>query len=139
LSEVQLSSSEAGPRDPRGVLIVDDEEMIRDMLQYALQHHGLKVWTAANGDEAACLYRNHSQEIGIVLLDVRMPPPDGPATLALLQSINPALPFCFMSGDFGGYAPEALEQLGAVEVFSKPFHIPRLIEVLRPFTRTTRP
>lgn len=117
-------------RDPPwgrpGILIVDDEEMIRTLLQIVLQRQGFVVWTAASGPEAIGAYRRHCAAIDLVLLDVRMPGLDGPQTLAALQQLAPGICSCFMSGQTGEYAERELLQRGAARVFSKPFRVDEL-------------
>jgi CheY-like chemotaxis protein len=120
---VELAQDAEGSTLPRGVLVVDDDASIRLLLDAALQQRGFTVWTACNGEEALNLYRNHRDAIALVLLDVRMPVLDGPQTLAVLRQWEPALTFCFMSGQSGDYSPEQLLALGAACVFEKPFRV----------------
>src|SRR4051794_9919088 len=81
------------------VLVVDDEVSVRDVLRRFLEHAGFTVWAVAGGQEALELYDRHRNEIGLVLLDVRMTGLDGPRTLAALRRIDPQVRCCFMSGD----------------------------------------
>src|SRR4051812_24357350 len=110
-----------GPPRKRGILVVDDEEGVRGVLDEAMRRRGFAVWLAAQGQEALDLYRQHGQAIDVVLLDVRMPGLDGPHTLAALQEINPRIRCCFMSGDLGSYAEWQLYNLGAAALIRKPF------------------
>lgn len=55
------------------VLVVDDEESVRHLASRMLQRVGLKVITAGDGEEAVDVYRDHAQEISLVLLDLSMP------------------------------------------------------------------
>ncbi len=114
-----------------GVLVVDDEHLVRVMLQLGLERDGFQVWTATNGREAIDLYREHREEIALVLLDVRMPGLDGPATLDALRQLSPEVRACFMTGDPGAYDPVGLRQRGAAHVVAKPFRLDRLVPVLR--------
>src|SRR5262245_11971981 len=83
---------------PRGgVLVVDDEALIRSMLNTGLAQYGFEVRLAASGREAIEIYSRDFSEIDLVLLDVRMPGLDGPQTLARLEAINPNVRCCFMS------------------------------------------
>jgi CheY-like chemotaxis protein len=118
-------------RDKPGVLVVDDEHPVRAVVQLGLERNGFEVWLATNGREAVHLYRKHREHIAVVLLDVRMPGLDGPATLDVLRSLNPGVLVCFMSGDTGDYEQEQLRQRGAVHVIVKPFHLDQLAKVLR--------
>jgi CheY-like chemotaxis protein len=113
-----------------GVLVVDDEHLVRSMLQLGLERDGFNVWSAASGREAIRLYRSHGKSIDVVLLDVRMPGLDGVETLQLLRELNPQVRACFMTGDTGAYRPEELRQRGA-PVLVKPFHLDQLAIVLR--------
>ncbi len=119
------------PRDRPGVLVVDDEGLVRLMLQQALDRIGFHVWLASSGQEAIHLYEVHRDRIGVVLLDVRMPGLDGPATLDAMLVLNPGIPVCFMSGDLGKYTPDELRQRGAAHVIAKPFHLDQLGNTLR--------
>src|SRR5271165_5426811 len=88
-----------------GVLVVDDEHMVRIMVQMGLEENGFDVWLAANGREAIDLYRTHREHIAVVLLEACMPGLDGPQTLNALRELNPDVLACFMSADRGAYKP----------------------------------
>ena len=95
------------------VLVVDDEHMVRIMVQLGLEQNGFDVILARNGREAIELYRRHMEEIAVVLLDVRMPGLDGPQTLKLMRELNPDVLACFMCGDTVTDKLEELFQRGA--------------------------
>jgi CheY-like chemotaxis protein len=118
-----------------GVLVVDDEHFVRSILQLGLARSGFNVWLASNGQEAVDLYREHRADIGVVLLDVRMPGLDGPATLDALRHLNPDVLACFMSGDMGNYEPEDLRRGGPACAIAKPFHLDDLANILRLLTQ----
>jgi len=103
------------------VLVVDDNQGVRTLLESFLRRLGFAVWSAASGQEAVTLYRERQQSRPVVLLDVQIPGMDGPATLAAFQMIDPEVKCCFMSGYTGRYSPEELLRLGAVHLFHKPF------------------
>jgi CheY-like chemotaxis protein len=103
------------------VLVVDDEKAVGTMLALALQHNGFVVRLATTGRQAVEIYRQHYKSIALVLMDVQMPGIDGPATLTAIQTINPDVRCCFMSGHTGNYAAQELLDLGAVRVLPKPF------------------
>ena len=118
-----------------GVLVVDDEHLVRLMVQLALERSGFNVWPAVNGRQALQLYRIYRERIAVVLLDVRMPGMDGPATLEALRNLNPDVVACFMSGYTGIYPAEDLIQRGAVRVIAKPFRLDELVAALRPLAQ----
>jgi CheY-like chemotaxis protein len=124
------------PREPLGtakqygILVVDDEEAVRNVLGSGLRQSGFAVWLAANGPEALDLYWRHREGIDLVLLDVRMHGLDGPRTLAALKELNPRIRCCFMSGDLGNNTEEKLYNLGAAAVLSKPFRLAEVAQTL---------
>ena len=111
------------PDTPPGILVVDDEPLVRNLLERALGREGFRVWTVSDGWQAQVRYECLRQEIAVVLLDVRMPGLDGPETLSALQRVNPEVCCCFMSGDTGPHATAELLERGAVLVFAKPFRL----------------
>jgi CheY-like chemotaxis protein len=77
---------------PRGrnelVLVVDDEEPIRNLAQKVLTRFGYRVLLAADGAEAVSLYAPRQNEVDVVITDMAMPIMDGPATITALKAIN---------------------------------------------------
>ena len=122
---------EQGGGSGPAILVVDDEPLIRELLQLTLEQQGFSVFLAADGREALALYQAQRSTIALVLLDVRMPGLDGPATLTALRRLDPAICACFLTGHAGGYTDEELLERGAVRVFAKPFHSAELGVVLR--------
>jgi len=116
---------------PVGILVVDDEVPVRALLDTVLRQNGFSVWQAGGGQEALDQYRQNRENIGLVLLDVRMPDLDGVETLAALRGMNPSIQCCFMSGHSGDYSHEQLLELGAARVFAKPFRLAELLQVAR--------
>jgi len=116
---------------PLGILVVDDDLLIRTLFTTCLAGQGFEVWTAGSGAEAIEFYREHGSAIAVVLLDVRMPGLDGPHTLVRLRQLDPGVRCCFMSGDMGDYTEEDLLALGALDVVSKPFSLTALVRRLQ--------
>jgi CheY-like chemotaxis protein len=113
-----------------GILIVDDEPVLRELLRVLCAGRGFAVHVASSGLDAVDLYRRHQDAVALVLLDVCMPGMDGPQTLAELRLINPAVRACFMSGFAGDYSPEDLRSRGALRLFDKPFQVTTLADEL---------
>jgi CheY-like chemotaxis protein len=63
--------------EPKHILIVDDEPLVRLMLARVLADRGFAVLEAEDGSDAVHLDEQHRQSIGAVLSDVRMPRVDG--------------------------------------------------------------
>jgi CheY-like chemotaxis protein len=115
------------------VLVVDDNPQLGRALDFILRWHGFTIWLAADGEEALEVYRRHRDAIGVVLLDVRMPGMDGPATLRALRAAHPDAVFTayFMTADSGSYTTEELLGQGAVAVLFKPVNVTELVQLLR--------
>jgi PAS domain S-box-containing protein len=87
---------------PRGhgelIMVVDDEEGIREVAQKVLERYGYRVILANNGAEGVSLYVLNRLEIAVVLTDMSMPIMDGPAMIVALKSINPGVHIIASSG-----------------------------------------
>jgi two-component system CheB/CheR fusion protein len=118
-----------GRTDLRGagtILVVDDEEMIRNFSKSALESFGYRVLLAADGYEGVRLFQENSAAVGLVLLDVAMPGMDGGATLQRIREIRTDVPVLICSG-FGDLDVE--ERFTAVETagfFAKPYTVKQL-------------
>lgn len=132
-SQLSLDSSR------RGVLVVDDDPTVRALLTAVLEREGFRVWLAGDGASAVTTYQQNRPAIDIVLLDVRMPGMDGPGTLAALQTINPAIACCFMSGHTADYSVDELRACGGLHFFDKPFRMDEVGLVLGRIAGGERP
>ncbi len=113
------------------VIVVDDEESLRELLRLVLRSNGYAVQTAAGGEQALGLYRQCAGAAPLVLLDRKMPGLDGMETLAALREIDPQVRCCLMTGDSAGYTDEELAALGVACVLHKPFRLDEVIQVAR--------
>jgi CheY-like chemotaxis protein len=114
------------------ILVVDDSEALRRLLETALGRAGFETILAANGTDA-CARLAEEPAVDLALLDVRMPGLSGPETFLALRAKRPNLLCCFMTGDAGDYDPAELVRMGALAVIPKPFHLADLVESLRGF------
>ena len=106
----------------RRVLLVDDEELIREVAEVALAKvGGWEVLTASSGEEG--LSKAVAERPDAILLDVMMPGLDGPGTLARLQA-DPAtasIPVVFLTAKVRQSEQQRWIDLGAAGVLVKPF------------------
>ncbi|GIV93888.1 MAG: hypothetical protein KatS3mg056_2597 [Chloroflexus sp.] len=127
---------ESGPR--QRVLVVDDEETIRHMLQRLLGELGHQTTTVGDVDEA--MKALATQPFDLVITDLRMPQKSGFDLSEAIRRTYPHLAerIIFISGDtLSSLKPEQKEQLRG-KLLSKPFSIPQLAELLRnlPYRQT---
>jgi len=120
---------------PRGgsetILLVDDEEMIRDLGSRILTKAGYKVIKASNGKDALEVYQTRSYEIALVILDLIMPEMSGRQCLEGLLALDPSVKVIIASGySANGPTKDALSA-GAKGFVNKPYDIRQVLEVVR--------
>ncbi len=86
------------PADRQTVLVVDDEEGVREVLAGLLRHFGFDVLVAADGRTAVDTFREHAADICCVLLDASMPGMSGTETFHAIRGCDRDTPVIFMSG-----------------------------------------
>jgi CheY-like chemotaxis protein len=117
-----IGRSPTEPRDLHGtetVLVVEDEDALREVARRILSRNGYVVLTSANGPEAIALVERHTGVIDLLLTDVIMPQMLGKEVAARIQELRPGLPVLYMSG----YARPVLgPTLGEeIALLEKPF------------------
>jgi PAS domain S-box-containing protein len=133
-SEAQSDEKEVpnGPlQGTETVLLVDDEENVRDLGTRILNRAGYKVLTASNGKEALTLFRNRKNSISLVVLDLIMPEMGGGACLRELLKIAPQTKVLIASGQSDGSSTEELIKLGARGFAAKPFRVVEMLRLVR--------
>jgi two-component system, cell cycle sensor histidine kinase and response regulator CckA len=112
------------------ILVVDDEESIREITRGTLETFGYTVLTANDGTEALALYADKKNEIAVVLTDMVMPFMDGPATIRALQRMNAKVRIIAASG-LGAGQRAGEGALEGVSVFlNKPYTAEKLLRAL---------
>ena len=123
------------------ILIIDDEEDIRDALKMVLESAGHAVRLASNGNEALVLQRKAAADL--IITDIIMPEKDGVSTIKEIREEFPGIRVIAISGGGGvqptEYVPDAItttayleaaKQAGADRVFTKPFERQDLIQAV---------
>ena len=117
--------------DNPGVLVIDDDPVVRRVLVVGLRHLGFPVWEAASGREALRVCTEQGDKLTYALLDIAMPGLDGICTLPLLKDKNPDLVCYYMSGNVGDYDETDLMRHGVEGILLKPFNLLDLAAMLR--------
>ncbi|MCP6760767.1 MAG: response regulator [Fischerella sp. CENA71] len=110
------------------ILIVDDEDVVRQTTQDTLEDYNYKTLVANDGIEAIALYVKYQQEISAVLLDMLMPNMDGLTAIRTLLTFNPNLKIIATSG-----LPANQQKtiaVGAKKFLSKPYTATDLLTTL---------
>jgi len=113
------------------ILIVDDDEMIREYVKELLLFNDYKVAEAGNGKEGLKqIYKNVPD---LVITDIIMPEMEGISFIQELRTHNKNIPIIAMTGNINGRMEELLElssQLGADETLRKPINSKELITAI---------
>ena len=115
----------------QGILLVDDEDSVRDILSSLLVAGGYRVFKASSAKQAFAAFREHASEISLVLTDVMMNDGDGFSIVSELRKQSPHLPILVMSGMAGsGHYDEKARQCG-VPLLAKPITRAALIQAVQ--------
>jgi len=132
--EVVVKPAVAAPAPPKGkgemILLVDDEQAVREVLRHSLEANGYVCLPAGEGAEAVSLFIQHRDRIAAVLTDMMMPNMDGAALTRILRRTNPKLPIIGMSGvgDLGSI--KDLDALRLNAFIGKPCPVSELLQCL---------
>ena len=119
----------SNPTHVKTILLIDDDESLRRVVEYHLQEEGHRVITAVDG--ASGLQAFQAQPIDLVLSDIRMPEMDGLELLTRLKSMQPDLPVVILTAH--GTIDSAVDamKLGASDYLTKPFNREQLKAAVR--------
>lgn len=101
------------------ILVVDDEELIRNVVKEYSNSLGYNVYEAENGMDAIEICKNH--EIDIVILDIMMPKMDGYTACSKIKEIKEDLPIIMLSARKEEFDKLAGFELGVDDYMTKPF------------------
>ncbi len=118
---IEGTSSEELIRGSGGVLLVDDEEILRDVGQCILEDLGYRVYLAEDGEQALEVYAREKDHISLVILDMLMPRMSGKETLIKLIESYPDISVLILSGFHQEGTAHELEKLGAKGFLQKPY------------------
>ena len=110
------------------VLVIDDDEEIRTLVEHMLVGAGHQVEAAVDGAEGLRLFGKRPPDL--VLTDINMPGLDGHDVIAAIRVLHPEVSIIAVSG--GGAIPQdelllKASALGAVEIIMKPFEFRQLV------------
>jgi len=110
------------------ILILEDDQMVRDLAAAILRQHGYTVLEAENVDHALFYAERHDGPIHLLLSDVVMPNTKGPEAYRGIAVVRPDIKVLYMSG----YTDDAVVRYGIIEegynYIEKPFTMNRLLE-----------
>lgn len=111
------------------ILIVDDEPIVRESLRDWLVDAGYEVQTAKTGEEGLEILKN--QEIGLVILDVRLPGKTGIRVLEEMKAIKPDVKAIVITAYASPQMQDEAMKLGALQYMTKPIAPDKLEQLVR--------
>jgi CheY-like chemotaxis protein len=136
LPTVEAAASGGRPLPGRPILLVDDDEMVRETLAASLEDAGYSVLAAASGPEALALLAS-GEAVEAMVCDLAMPGMDGLALIRQAQARRPGLPVVLLTGHAGDAASIAVggALTGSFSLLRKPALAAQLIERLEAVMR----
>ncbi|MDQ6962254.1 MAG: response regulator [Mariprofundaceae bacterium] len=110
------------------ILIVDDDEALRDILKMMLEYLGYDIVTALDGLDCLEMYEKHRAKIELVLLDMTMPSMDGEEAFIELHKINPDIKVIITTGCKEEVVKEKFKEFPISGFVHKPFKMEFLDE-----------
>ncbi|MCM0083289.1 response regulator [Geomonas sp. Red32] len=113
------------------ILLAEDDAVVRELSRTVLADFGYRVIEASNGEEAVEKFREHRDEIGLLLFDIVMPKKNGKEAFDEIRSLSPHVKALFLSG----YPAEIISNTGLIEegasLIMKPVHPQDLLRRIR--------
>jgi len=113
------------------ILVVEDELAAREAIASALQSLGYQVMVAGNGQEALAIFKQHGDEIALVLSDLVMPEMDGTELIHALKQENPTVKVIATTGYPQKTEGRDLLVQGIVDRLQKPLSMEQLAEAVQ--------
>ena len=112
------------------VLVIDDENSIREVAKETLSAFGYRVIVASDGAEGMAVFAAHKNEVKVVITDMMMPYMDGPATIRALRRLDPRVKIIATSGLKAEDKLADAAQLGVKTFLPKPYTAEKLLKTV---------
>jgi CheY-like chemotaxis protein len=113
------------------ILVVDDEEIVRNTAKHALEHHGCQVLLAEDGAAGLAIFRRETEHITCVVLDLTMPVMSGEETFERMRSLRTDIPIILSSGYDAIESVRRFEGKGLAGFLQKPYKAAALVGIVK--------
>jgi CheY-like chemotaxis protein len=133
-SESEANASDATLPQVTGlrILLVEDDDLIRQSVSNQLRRLGHSILTACNGQQAIDMMEK-TPAIDLVILDITMPVMDGYTALPRLRALGPGIPIIIATGKVDAATRDLLQQYAHTSLMPKPYSLAELRAALAPF------
>lgn len=134
LAAEQLGGDRTGaPRQdiPQTILLVEDEEMLRELGVSILESEGFRVLAAKDGVEAVALFESYSDEIGLVVCDLGLPRLGGREAFLKMKERRPDVRAIVASGYLEPIIRSEMLKAGVIDTIQKPYDFNDLVARIR--------
>jgi DNA-binding response OmpR family regulator len=119
------------------VLVIDDEQGIRALLDTLLRRKGYDVIVAESGQKGLECFRRERPDV--LVLDLKMPGMDGLTVLRQVRSLDPIMPVIILTGAGTAETEQRVRALGVTEYVEKEFSLHLLGDALKRLLKTPNP
>ncbi len=115
------------------ILVIDDDDNVREIFKMQLESDGFKVMEAKNGEEAIALMQLGSNllQVGLIICDIRMPKVNGVEAIEYLKKNAPSIPIVVVTGYPDAKLAVSLLKKGVKDYLVKPVEKEKLLEKVR--------
>jgi CheY-like chemotaxis protein len=137
--KLEGSEAQVTPKGTERILFVDDEELLTEWGQAALERLGYSVTALTDSTEALKTFSSDPSRFDLVIADQTMPKLTGLHLARELLTIRNNIPIILCTGHSDGVSPEKAKEAGIREYLMKPLGKQQLAEVIRRVLNTTEP
>lgn len=127
------------PGGTETILLVEDEEMLRNLAELVLSSKGYRVLSARDGEEGVAQYAEHGATIDLVICDLGLPRLEGSEVARRMREMNPAANIVIASGFIDPAVRSDLQALGVLEFIQKPYRPDSMLLTVRHVLDAQRP
>ena len=119
------------------ILLVEDNEMNRDMLSRRLERRGYQVVCALDGAQAVAMAQ--SEQPALILMDMSLPVLDGWEATRRIKTVNPSVPIIALTAHAMAGDEQRAREAGCDDYDTKPIELPRLLEKMQALLDRAKP
>ncbi len=127
----EIISTTLSPREPQTIMLVEDEEMLRDLAIQILEGEGYRVLSARDGLEAVEMFRARRDEIGLVVCDLGLPKLGGRDVFLRMKEAKPNVRAIIASGYLEPATRSEMLKAGVIDTIQKPYDFRELLMKIR--------